>query len=170
MTHPATVRITTPTISIVISSGVCKSARLTMSVVAPVGGWEERRSSRIAPVSCQRERPGPHTRERHAFCEDAWMVEQPEDGEREDPGQDRHEVTDQGVTGARRCGQRLLEKEERRRRPQARYEQGLLEGVRRQPAHYQREQAGHKRVEDVSIRAEAIYELPVDAVVAFGHY
>ncbi|MDQ3924983.1 MAG: hypothetical protein M3309_13895, partial [Actinomycetota bacterium] len=42
MDQPAAVRITTPTISIVISNGVCKSPRLTIKVVAPVGGCEER--------------------------------------------------------------------------------------------------------------------------------
>jgi hypothetical protein len=49
--QPTTVRITTPTISIAISSGVCKSPRLTIKVVAPVGGCEERRRSSTAPVS-----------------------------------------------------------------------------------------------------------------------
>jgi hypothetical protein len=38
MAQPTTVSITTPTISIAISRGVCKSPRLTMRVVAPVGG------------------------------------------------------------------------------------------------------------------------------------
>jgi hypothetical protein len=48
MDQPATVRITTPIISIVISSGVCKSPRLTIKVVAPVGGCEKRPPSKPA--------------------------------------------------------------------------------------------------------------------------
>ena len=48
--QPTTVRITTPIMSIAISSGACQSPKLTISVVAPDGTWEERRSSRTAPV------------------------------------------------------------------------------------------------------------------------
>ena len=43
-------RITTHIVSIAISSGACQSPKLTISVVAPDGEWEERRSSRTAPV------------------------------------------------------------------------------------------------------------------------
>ena len=79
MAHPVMVSITTPIMSIAISSGVCKSPRLTIKVVAPVGGWEERRSSSTAPVSASESAAAP-ARERHTFCEDARVVEQAEDG------------------------------------------------------------------------------------------
>ncbi len=48
--QPTTVRITTPIMSIAIPSGACQSPKVTISVVAPDGEWEERRSSRTAPV------------------------------------------------------------------------------------------------------------------------
>ena len=50
-----------------------------MSVVAPVGGCEERRSSRTAPVKATESAPAP-TRERHTLFQDARMVKQGEDG------------------------------------------------------------------------------------------
>jgi hypothetical protein len=59
MDQPATVRITTPIISIVISSGVCKSPRLTIKVVAPVGGCEERNNNRTAPVKASESAAAP---------------------------------------------------------------------------------------------------------------
>jgi hypothetical protein len=86
----------TPAISTAISPGVCKKPRLTMSVVAPVGGCEDLSKSRTAPVSAMRE----------------------------GAGQDRNEVADEGVAWARRLGHWLLEEEERRR-PEAREEERL---------------------------------------------
>ena len=77
-------------------------------------------------------------------------------------------MTNERVAWARELGQRLLEEQERRR-SQTRKEQGLLEDVRREPANRQRKQAGDERVERVSFRAEAVDELPVEAVVPLGH-
>src|SRR5215208_3555013 len=49
--HPTMVRITTPMATTSNSDGLCNSPRLTMSTVAPAGGCEARRRSRIPPVS-----------------------------------------------------------------------------------------------------------------------
>ncbi|MDQ3911220.1 MAG: hypothetical protein M3305_05510, partial [Actinomycetota bacterium] len=76
--------------------------RFTMSVVAPVGGCEERNCKRSAPVKASESASCSRTRERHAFREDARVVEQAEESERDGPGEDRHEVSDQGVAWARR--------------------------------------------------------------------
>src|ERR687889_2561948 len=49
----------TPTINAAISGGVCKKPRLTIRVVAPVGGWDEFRSSSTAPVRATDNAPAP---------------------------------------------------------------------------------------------------------------
>ena len=62
----------------------------------------------------------------------------------------------------------MLEEEERRR-PQAREEQRLLEEPCCEPAHHEGEGASNESEEGVSFRAEAIYELLMDAVEPLGH-
>ena len=50
LVQPTPVRITTPIVSIAISSGACQTPKPAISVVAPVGEREKQRSSRTAPV------------------------------------------------------------------------------------------------------------------------
>ncbi len=93
------VSMTTPSISIVISSGICKSPRLTMSVVASVGGCEERRSSRTAPVKSNESAAAP-VRASVTFSVRILRWSSRPKMPSESPSQDRHEVADNGVARA----------------------------------------------------------------------
>src|SRR5215212_7381744 len=59
LTWPTKVRMTTPAISAAISGGVCRNPRLTISVVAPVGGCEKFKRRSTAPVSARESEAAP---------------------------------------------------------------------------------------------------------------